>query len=318
MSWFRSSHGARSEPFPVYASMQLLEQKERELMESIAANYGRIREVERELGNLQLQLKLTAGPKKHALELLRRKIETQNERVASIRSKHSAAKATYERLDAELKAEEAAKDQLCNELNTLVQQAARAQLDKLEELKNHLESLYSTTLPRQAAQPGPQAATAAPAGPSAGPASDASSAGPPQQNGSGPPGNAGPSGQAAAVPAAAAQTQQQQAQQDEQERLRQEQERKRQQAEAEAAERRRREAEAAAARSRHVSLNPHASLNGAAASAPATGASSAGRTGAAGAAGAGTGPAQGRPRPSRPATGSAAGPLGAGFSGFDT
>ncbi len=42
---------------------------------------------------------------------------------------------TYERLDAELKQEEAAKDQLCSELNTLVQQAAKAQLDKLEELK---------------------------------------------------------------------------------------------------------------------------------------------------------------------------------------
>ncbi len=60
---------------------------------SIALNYGRIRGVERELGNLQLQLKLTSGPKKHALELLRRKIETQNERVASVRAKHTVAKA---------------------------------------------------------------------------------------------------------------------------------------------------------------------------------------------------------------------------------
>ncbi|EFJ48043.1 hypothetical protein VOLCADRAFT_91207 [Volvox carteri f. nagariensis] len=116
-------------------NQKLLEQKERELMESIALNYGRIREVERELGNLQLQLKLTSGPKKHALELLRKKIETQNERVAYVRAKHTAAKATFDRLDAELKQEEAVKDQLCGELNTLVQQAAKAQLDKLEELK---------------------------------------------------------------------------------------------------------------------------------------------------------------------------------------
>lgn len=60
---------------------------------SIALNYGRIRDVERELGNLQLQLKLTSGPKKHALEMLRKKIETQNERVVYVRARHTAAKA---------------------------------------------------------------------------------------------------------------------------------------------------------------------------------------------------------------------------------
>lgn len=58
----------------------------------IAKNYGRIREVERELANLQFQLKLTAGPKKHALELLRRKIEDQNDKVVYVRKQHTAAK----------------------------------------------------------------------------------------------------------------------------------------------------------------------------------------------------------------------------------
>lgn len=37
--------------------------------------------------------RLTAGPKKHALELLRKKIEIQNEKVASVRAKHTVAKA---------------------------------------------------------------------------------------------------------------------------------------------------------------------------------------------------------------------------------
>ena len=35
-------------------------------------NYGRIKDFERELGQLQLQLRLTAGPRKAALEMLRK------------------------------------------------------------------------------------------------------------------------------------------------------------------------------------------------------------------------------------------------------
>lgn len=44
-------------------------------------------------------------------------------------------------LEQELTREEAAKEQLCGELNLLVQQSATSQLAKLEELKNHLEQL---------------------------------------------------------------------------------------------------------------------------------------------------------------------------------
>jgi len=48
--------------------------------------------VERELAGLQLQLKLTNGPKKSALELIRKKIEMQNENVVLARTKHQAAR----------------------------------------------------------------------------------------------------------------------------------------------------------------------------------------------------------------------------------
>lgn len=52
--------------------------------------------VERELAGLQLELKLTSGPKKSALELIRRKIEAQNEHVVMARSKfHAARKVTH-------------------------------------------------------------------------------------------------------------------------------------------------------------------------------------------------------------------------------
>ncbi|MEW5316081.1 MAG: hypothetical protein WDW38_007469 [Sanguina aurantia] len=122
-------------------SEKLIEQKERELRESIAANYSRMRGVEKELSNLQLQLKLTAGPKRLALELYRKKIEVQNEKVACIKLRHTAAKRALEAIDAELQQEEATKAELCDALNTLVQQSALLQLNKLEELKQHLDSL---------------------------------------------------------------------------------------------------------------------------------------------------------------------------------
>jgi hypothetical protein len=58
----------------------------------IAQNYSHIRDVEKELTELQLQLKLTAGPKKSALEMLRKKIEDQNDRVVLARAKSHAAR----------------------------------------------------------------------------------------------------------------------------------------------------------------------------------------------------------------------------------
>ncbi|GIL88391.1 hypothetical protein Vretimale_15026 [Volvox reticuliferus] len=242
-------------------NQKLLEQKERELIESIALNYGRIREVERELGNVQLQLKLTSGPKKHALELLRKKIEAQNERVAYVRTRHTAAKAAYERLDAELKQEEAVKDQLCSELNTLVQQAAKAQMEKLEELKANLECLYSGIIPTQATTVQRNRQQQIQTAPTVQPQQQqelAATSGPQQQAEACPSGTATATSQIAAASTAstAAPTASGAPAADEEQekqRLRQEQERQEQERRA-AEERQKREAEAATARSRHVSL----------------------------------------------------------------
>ena len=55
-------------------------------------NYNRVREVERELAQLQLQLRITAGPKRSALELIRKKIETQNVKVVAARDRYKVAK----------------------------------------------------------------------------------------------------------------------------------------------------------------------------------------------------------------------------------
>eukprot|EP00887_Chlorella_sp_A99_P004744 scaffold4.g4744.t1 len=106
-----------------------LEEKERRLRENILLNYHRIKDVERELAELQarVQLRVNVGPKKHALEMLRRKIEIQTEKLG-------AAQET-------LAAEERTKEHLCQELNLLVQQSASSQLDKLEQLTQRLEHL---------------------------------------------------------------------------------------------------------------------------------------------------------------------------------
>lgn len=48
--------------------------------------------MERELGGLQMQLKLSTGPKKSALMMIRKKIEMQNERVLAARDRQRAAK----------------------------------------------------------------------------------------------------------------------------------------------------------------------------------------------------------------------------------
>ena len=97
----------------------------------VLLNYNRIRDVERDLSQLQLQLRLTAGPKRQGLELLRRKIGEQNERVVSVRRRHDAAKQALLVLEEELKREEDAKERLCGELNTLIQQNADQQASPL-------------------------------------------------------------------------------------------------------------------------------------------------------------------------------------------
>lgn len=57
----------------------------------IAQNYAHIHGVERELADLQLQLKLTSGPRASALEMMRRKIEQQADKVITARKEHTAA-----------------------------------------------------------------------------------------------------------------------------------------------------------------------------------------------------------------------------------
>ena len=54
--------------------------------------------MERELSGLQMQLKLSTGPKKSALMMLRKKIEVQNDRVLAARAAQKAAKKARQRL----------------------------------------------------------------------------------------------------------------------------------------------------------------------------------------------------------------------------
>ncbi len=61
----------------------------------IANNYTRIKDVERELSGLQMQLKLSTGPKKSALMMMRKKIELQNDRVLHARERQRAAKKVH-------------------------------------------------------------------------------------------------------------------------------------------------------------------------------------------------------------------------------
>ena len=79
---------------------------------------------------LGLQVRLTSGPKRHALEMMRSKIEQQNERVVSARQRHAVAKQAFMLLDEELKREEEAKERLCSELNMLIQQSAELQVGR--------------------------------------------------------------------------------------------------------------------------------------------------------------------------------------------
>lgn len=58
----------------------------------IEENYSKIRDVERELANLTLQVKLTAGSKKAAFELLRKKIEASTGRIRAAKIKEEQAR----------------------------------------------------------------------------------------------------------------------------------------------------------------------------------------------------------------------------------
>ncbi|CAA6673836.1 unnamed protein product [Spirodela intermedia] len=110
-------------------------------MKYINENYSKIRDVERELENLTLEMKLTAGPKKAALEHLRKKIELSTERIHAAKLKEEQAQKAWEAAAKFVKDEEAAKQKLCDDLNQLVQESAASQFARLEELKKRLEAL---------------------------------------------------------------------------------------------------------------------------------------------------------------------------------
>lgn len=120
---------------------KFLEEKEEQLRKYIQENYSKIRDVERELANVTLELKLTAGPKKAALEHLRKKIELSTDKIRIAKQKEELARQVWEAAVKDLNKEEAHKEAICEDLNRLVQESATAQYSRLEELKNRLEAL---------------------------------------------------------------------------------------------------------------------------------------------------------------------------------
>lgn len=158
---------ARENPVIAYTERKI-EAEQLQLKRYIKENYSKIREVEKELENLTFELKLTAGPKKAALEHMRKKIELSTERIRVAKLKEDQAKKVWEEAAQVVKDEEAAKQKLCDDLNQLVQESTTTQITRLEELKRRLESLNpsrgSTDVPvekstQQTNIPTPQPAT---------------------------------------------------------------------------------------------------------------------------------------------------------------
>ncbi|KAJ6761270.1 ACI13 [Salix purpurea] len=86
-------------------------------------------------------MKLTAGPKKAALEHLRKKIEMSTERIRVAKLKEEEARKALEAATKVVKEEEEIKQKLCEDLNQLVQESSSSQFSRLEELKRRLEAL---------------------------------------------------------------------------------------------------------------------------------------------------------------------------------
>lgn len=142
---------------------RMLQEKERVIRESIAAKYSKIHEVERQLESLRVALHVNVGPRRQALELLRSKIEAQNHKIDQHRTDYRKHKQLAEQALAAMEREEALKNQMAEELNTLVQQSAGAQLKKLDELGQELEHLTAGLPFGQAANGGGAAYPAGPA-----------------------------------------------------------------------------------------------------------------------------------------------------------
>ncbi|GAB4858678.1 hypothetical protein Ancab_010150 [Ancistrocladus abbreviatus] len=130
----------REAPVITYTE-KIIEEERLQLKKYIEENYSKIRDVERELANLSLELKLTAGSKNAAFEHLRKKIETQNEKIQAIKLKEEQARKVWEAASKAAQEEEAVKQKLCDDLNQLVQESSNSQYARLEELKQRLEAL---------------------------------------------------------------------------------------------------------------------------------------------------------------------------------
>eukprot|EP00271_Cylindrocystis_brebissonii_P006890 TRINITY_DN19793_c0_g2_i1.p1 TRINITY_DN19793_c0_g2~~TRINITY_DN19793_c0_g2_i1.p1 ORF type:complete len:305 (+),score=88.54 TRINITY_DN19793_c0_g2_i1:215-1129(+) len=122
-------------------SEKLLAQKEAVLRKYIEETYAKTQSVEKELAALTLEVKLTSGSKKAALELLRRKIEDSAERIHAARTKEDAAKKAWEAASKCVADEESTKAKLCKDLNMMVQESAMQQYQKLQELTLKLDAL---------------------------------------------------------------------------------------------------------------------------------------------------------------------------------
>ncbi|XP_039121155.1 uncharacterized protein LOC120257922 [Dioscorea cayenensis subsp. rotundata] len=131
---------ARESPVIAYTE-KIIEEEQLQLKRYIKENYSKIRDVERELENLTLELKLTAGPKKAALEHLRKKIELSTEKIRLAKQKEDQAKKVWEAAAQAVREEEATKQKLCDDLSQLVQESTNSQFTRLEELKRRLEAL---------------------------------------------------------------------------------------------------------------------------------------------------------------------------------
>ncbi|KAG5152846.1 hypothetical protein JHK84_029318 [Glycine max] len=123
---------------------KIIEAEQLQLQKYIQENYSKIRDVERELANLSLEMKLTAGPKKAALEHLRKKIEESTERIRVAKLKEEQAQKVWESASKVVRDEEALKQKLCEDLSNLVQESSNSQFARLEELKRRLEALNPT------------------------------------------------------------------------------------------------------------------------------------------------------------------------------
>ncbi|XP_051190292.1 uncharacterized protein [Lolium perenne] len=143
---------ARDSPVLAYTE-KVIAEEQLQLKKYIQENYSKIRDVEKELENLTLEVKLTSGPKKAALEHLRKKIEVSTERIRLAKVKEDEAKKAWEAAAQVVKEEEDAKQRLCDDLNRLVQESAASQYSRLEELKKRLECLNPVRASMDVCQP---------------------------------------------------------------------------------------------------------------------------------------------------------------------